>query len=44
LVQVARSALDVFAADVERHVKGRRCDGESNAGVLPMPVMEADWR
>lgn len=44
LVQVARSALDVFAADVQRHVKGRRCGGESNAGVLPMPVMEAYWR
>ncbi len=44
VVQLARTALAVFADDVQRHRKGQRCGGEQHASVLPLPSTERGWR
>lgn len=39
-----RSALDVFAADLARHVRGRPCGASRHAPILPTPVLPQGWR
>lgn len=39
-----RSALDVFAGDVSRHVRGRPCGASRHAPLLPTPVLPEGWR
>lgn len=39
-----RSALDVFAADLARHVRGRPCSASRHAPILPTPMLPEGWR
>lgn len=41
-----RSALTVFADDIEEHRRGRRCPGSKQAGLLPIPSRRGGptWR
>jgi NADH:ubiquinone oxidoreductase subunit F (NADH-binding) len=39
-IRFLRSALRTFATDVEQHVAGRPCRGQSLPGMLPLPAME----
>ena len=39
-----RSALEVFAPDVERHLAGRACSGRSRTPLPPPPRMRRGWR
>jgi NADH:ubiquinone oxidoreductase subunit F (NADH-binding) len=43
-VRLLRSALDVFAADLERHLHGRPCAAARQPGRLAVPETLPDWR
>ena len=39
-----RSALDIFSADLARHVRGRLCGASRHAPILPTPMLPEGWR
>jgi hypothetical protein len=39
-----RSALTVFAGDVEQHLRGRSCAGTAGPQVLRVPNSAGGWR
>ncbi len=43
-VALLRSALTVFASDVDRHAEGDACPGAAGPGVLPVPTPQEGWR
>lgn len=43
-VTLLRSALDVFADDLDRHAQGRGCPGAGRPPVLDVPPVGSEWR
>jgi NADH:ubiquinone oxidoreductase subunit F (NADH-binding) len=43
-VRLLRSALTVFAEDLDRHLRGRPCDGAAQAAALSVPASTREWR
>jgi NADH:ubiquinone oxidoreductase subunit F (NADH-binding) len=43
-VRLLRSALSVFADDLQDHVGGRPCQGSTGPRVLQVPASTQEWR